>query len=188
MGSPNRAIELEDLLHVARLAKPHGIKGGVVLRWHAPFSFDSFVVDERPYLFVVSDGLPVPYRLSGIEETGKGITVVYFDGLDNPSQVEMLGGREVYAYPEAIDVEGAEYVQPDLLEALVGVELHDQHAELVGTIVNVADYSMNIVLTVERPDGREVLVPLSEELVVALPDEGHRSLQLEIPEGLLEVE
>ncbi len=160
-----------------------------MLRWHAPFSFESFVVvDERPYLFLVSDGLPVPYRLSALDETGRGVTVAHFEGLLTPSQVEALVGREVYVHGEAVDMEVAEYVQPDSLEALVGVELRDQHNALVGTIVDVADYSMNIVMTVERGDGREVLVPLSEELVVALPDEGHRCLQVEIPEGLLEVE
>jgi 16S rRNA processing protein RimM len=43
---------------------------------------------------------------------------------------------------------------------------------------------MNVLFTIETPDGEEILLPAHEELMVKL-EKKKRSLTVEVPEGLL---
>jgi 16S rRNA processing protein RimM len=43
---------------------------------------------------------------------------------------------------------------------------------------------MNVLFTIETPDGEEILLPDHEELMVKL-EKKKRSLTVEVPEGLL---
>jgi 16S rRNA processing protein RimM len=57
------------------------------------------------------------------------------------------------------------------------------HGDL-GEIVAVDDSTMNVLFSIETPDGEEILLPAHEEFMVKL-EKKKRSLTVEVPEGLL---
>jgi 16S rRNA processing protein RimM len=69
---------------------------------------------------------------------------------------------------------------------LIGYTLFDETLGLIGEITDVNDYSGNLLLSVEY-EGKDVLVPLNEELIVRL-DEDLQEIELRIPEGLFNLD
>jgi 16S rRNA processing protein RimM len=57
------------------------------------------------------------------------------------------------------------------------------HGEL-GEIVAVDDSTMNVLFSIETPDGDEILLPAHEEFMVKL-EKKKRHLTVEVPDGLL---
>ena len=66
----------------------------------------------------------------------------------------------------------------------VGFQVTDiNHGEL-GEIVAVDDSTMNVLFSIETPDGEEILLPAHEEFMIKL-EKKKRRLTVEVPEGLL---
>ena len=55
---------------------------------------------------------------------------------------------------------------------------------MLGEIVAVDDSTMNVLFSIETPDGEEILLPAHEEFMVKL-EKKKRRLTVEVPEGLL---
>ena len=122
--------------------------------------------------FIEFDGLPVPFFFESVQEKGNRC-IVKFEDIDSLAEAEELVGREVSFSDEEEEAE----------DTLVGLQVRDSRSRrLVGEIVDFSDYGGNIVLTVETEDGREILLPFHEELLVGVHDE---ILTLDIPAGLI---
>ena len=122
--------------------------------------------------FIEFDGLPVPFYVESVQEKGSRC-IVKFEDVDSLAEAEELVGREVSFQDEDNDDE----------DTLVGLQVRDSRTRrLVGEIVDLSDYGGNVVLTVETPEGQEVLLPLHEELIVGIRGD---VITLDIPAGLL---
>lgn len=158
-----------------------------MLQWHDPFSFDSLDLSNNPFLFLLVEGLPIPFRVEEMEVRANGVTTVLFaDIISNPSPVP-LQGLQVYATLDVIDEQVLGGAFAEGLEALVGIDVASAEGVAIGRIVAVDEYLTNVVLTVLRSDTSEVLIPLSEDLIISFPTEDSPLLSLHIPEGLLEL-
>lgn len=180
-------ISKEDLTHIATIRKPHGINGGVTLAWRDPFSLDNVHLKEQEYAFIAFDGLPVPFKITDTLEQTNGITVLFFERIENPDQAETIRNCELWIPKEWVsnEIEQGELHNVELVEdALLGRTVQNERGETVGIIKEVEIYPMNAVLAIETPNGETALIPLSEELVIQWPQGDGDPLQTNIPEGL----
>ena len=123
-------------------------------------------------VFIEFDGIPVPFYFESVESKG-GRFIVKLQDVDTLAEAEELVGREVF-FEEEDDGED---------DSPVGLKVRDSRSRrIVGEIVDFTDYSGNMVITVQKEDGEEVLLPLHEDLVVSIHDE---VMTLDIPFGLL---
>ena len=151
-----------------RILKSYGTEGGVIL------SAPEVDVEQRAKepVFIIFDGLPVPFYFESLQEKGNRL-IVKFEDVDTLAQAEELVGREVRLAAEEEEEE----------DTLIGLRVRDSRTRrIIGEIVDFSDYGGNIVLTVETEDRGEVLLPLHEELIVNIHGE---VITLDIPEGLL---
>ena len=180
----------QDCIWIATLRKPVGIKGRVAFAWRDPFSFDSVQLSEGSFAFIERDGLLVPYEIEDLEERGDGSATVALGLVDTVNGAKALQGLRVYVQQELVlDAPSDELYQGDLAQLLVGHYVEDEAGKPVGKVLHVDQYPMNIVLTVTCHDGDEVLLPLSDELLIEMPlgqtPSKDSPLRLRIPEGLL---
>ena len=63
--------------------------------------------------------------------------------------------------------------------------LLDAEANSVGQIIDVDETTINVLFIVEH-EKTEILIPVSEEIVLEINQE-EKIIQLELPEGILEV-
>ena len=153
-----------------KVLKSWGAAGEVILSLEAEDSRD--LKSQEP-VFITFDGLPVPFFIESVQPKGNRF-VVKFQDIDTLEEAEELVGRE--ATLEGDDAEED--------ETLVGLQVRDSRTRrVVGEIVDFSDYGGNIVITVETPGGREILLPLHEDLIVSIHDE---VVTLDIPDGLID--
>lgn len=181
---------MHECVWVATLRKPIGVKGRVAFMWRDPFFFDNVQIAEGAFLFIERDGLLVPYELLALEARGDGTASVALGFVDTPAEAKELQGLRVYVPPRCVlDTPSDSLHNGDLVALLTGHFVEDENGMPIGRIRRVDQYPMNIVLTVDRCAGGEVLLPLSEELLISMPALAEPSethpLRLRIPEGLL---
>ena len=171
---------MDEFITIARVAKTQGRKGEVAADLHTDFP-EKFA--ERKRLFALrKDG---SRRELQVEDhwPHKGWMVLKFAGVDDMAAAEALIGCELQiplAERAPLD-EGATYISD-----LVGVKVFDGTRE-VGEIKDVQFGSGEAPTLVLRSGTKEVLVPYAAAFLKRLDVSGKR-LEMELPEGLLEVD
>ncbi len=172
-------IKKEDVYKIGKLGKPHGVKGEVRMLC----TDDIFDRVESDCLILEIDGILVPFFMEEYRFRSDERVLVKFADIDTEAQARELTGCEVYFPREQADRHEGEATWAEL----VGYALVDARRDtLVGMITRVDDTTINILFEVETADGREVLVPASEELVEQVDKTRHR-IHVRVPEGILEL-
>ena len=141
----------------AYLAKPTHLTGGLVARG--------------------ASGLP-----GGLHPENEAL--VFFDEVSDLSSAELLAGCELLAREE--DIDASVLVEAEALPAWEGWSVHDERAGYVGEVVEVAERATQPVLTVRRAEGGEALIPLVNEFIVEVDEDGRR-IDVSLPAGLLDL-
>lgn len=134
-------------------------------------------------LWVEIDSLAVPLFVSAMERKGAGSAVVRFDDFEWEEQAAMLVGKVLYREGNAGE-EGDDEEEGDF-EAWCGFELADRASGRTGRVAAFYDYPGNPLLGVDF-DGQEVMVPVADEVIVAV-NERKKRLEAVLPEGLFEL-
>ena len=171
--------EWDRMVLVGRIARPHGIRGHVIVTPDTDFVEDRFQTGAT--FWTRSDrGNEVLTVNSARLQNGR--PVIGFEGFDKIEAVERLAGLELRVPEDSLlplDA-GAYYVHD-----LVGCAVETISGEPVGEVKRVDGGAGASVLSVEGRRG-EVLVPLAADICVEV-DIGGRRIRINPPEGLLEL-
>lgn len=169
----------DDMALVGRVAKPHGLRGDVVVNPETDFVEERFAVGET--LWTKSDRGEEALTISTVR-VQNGRPVVRFDGFSRIEDVERLAGLELRVPEEALQPLGEHtYYQ----HQLVGCAVETTSGEGIGNVTRVDGGVGGSLLVVEGPRG-EVLVPLTLAICVEIHVEAKR-IRIEPPEGLIEL-
>ena len=172
-------IKIEDVYKIGVLAKPHGVKGEVVLQCmggglsHVP---------ESDFDFLMLDGILVPFFVEEFRLRGDGTALLKLEGMDVPERVRRFTGVDVYADREASCAHEGE---PLSWQWFVGFEVYDVEQGFLGSVERVDDATANVLFVVVDEEGEELLIPACEEFIVGIDRKG-RVLDVELPEGLID--
>ena len=172
-------IKKEDVYKIGKLGKPHGVKGEVSMM----FTDDIFDRVEADYLILLIDGILVPFFMEEYRFRNDEQVLMKFVDIDTEAKARELTGCEVYFQR----VQDDRHVGEASWAELIGYALVDATQDVVvGTITHVDDTTINILFEVETADGREVLIPASDELIEQVDKAGHR-IHVRVPDGILEL-
>lgn len=174
-------VTREDCIKVGEVLKTHGLQGAVIVATDNDY-LERYV--DKP-VFLLLEGAPVPFFISeeGITSRNHTSYVIQFDFVDSLEQAERLVGADVLL--EKTILEDIEMEEQEDVFALIGFDVQDIVSGATGKVIDVADYSGNVVLTLDIL-GKEILLPLSEMYIVEV-DFNTRLLQLNIPAELAEL-
>ncbi len=173
-------IKQEEVYKIGKLGKPHGVKGEIT------FMFDDDIFDrvDSDYLILEIDGILVPFFFEEYRFHGDETALMKFCGIDTQDRARELTGSDVY-FPLHLsnsDDENASWTK------IIGFSLIDSNInKVVGKIQSVDDSTINILFEVLTDDGRNVLIPASEDLIVKV-DTDKKEIMINLPEGLLDLE
>jgi 16S rRNA processing protein RimM len=169
-----------ELVAVARVAKPRGVRGEVAadLLTDFPERFERLA----ELIAVFPDGARRRLKLEGHWTHGDRV-VLKFEGFDTPEESSALAGCEL-AVPETEAVELEEGAFYDW--QLAGCRVETVEGRRLGTVFEVLHTGGEApVLVIRDEDGRENLVPLAESICVGI-DVENKLIRVDAPEGLLE--
>lgn len=172
-------IPKSECCQVGYFQKPHGVKGELVIIFQEKY-YES--LEETSWIFVDIDGMLVPFRIAseGTRMRSDRSAILALDWVVNQEYAKRLTGKQVYLLNKDIIGEKDEFTTGEL----AGFQLSGRQEGFIGMIRDVNDYSGNVVLTVES-QGRELLVPFNEDLVVTI-SHAKKEIILDLPPGLLD--
>ena len=145
-------------LQVARIGKPHGIRGEVTVQVLTDAPGDRFVPGT---LFVVEPASAGPLTIHSAR-WNKDILLLAFEEIETRNEAETLRGAKLFIETEELDDddddEGWYEHELEGLEVRVG----DQ---VVGKVSGLHTLPVQDLLVVTATDGKEVLIPFVEQIV-----------------------
>lgn len=169
----------EQMVLVGRIARPHGIRGQVVVNPETDFVDERFVGGAT--MWTRSDRGDEALTISSAR-VQNGRPVIGFDGFTSIDDVERLAGLELRVPEESLQAlgDGAYYQHQ-----LVGCSVKTVGGEQVGEVVRVDGGAGGSLLVVKGTRG-EVLLPFAQHICVEI-DVAARRIVIDPPEGLLEL-
>ncbi|MGM9470958.1 ribosome maturation factor RimM [Pseudarthrobacter sp. YS3] len=165
-------------LQVARIGKPHGIRGEVTVQVLTDAPEDRFVPGTE---FVVEPASAGPLTVDSAR-WNKDILLLGFAGIETRNQAETLRGAKLFIETEELEEDDDEgWYEHELvgLEARVG-------SQVVGKVAALHTMPVQDLLVIEGADGKEILVPFVEQIVPEVNVAGGFVL-LTPPDGLFEI-
>lgn len=173
-------IKQEEAFKIGTISKVRGISGEVELR----FTNDVFDRGDAEYLILDMEGILVPFFWTEYKFKNNETAIFQFEEIENEEKAKRLVGKTVY-YPFAhVPHDEDETIRS--LRELIGFKVYGGDNEFLGEIVHVNDTSLNIVVELETPTGKTLLLPFHEDFLVDLNPQ-KRTMTMDLPEGLLDL-
>lgn len=171
-------------VRVARLGKPHGIRGEVTVQIFTDspdtrFARGNVLSVQRP------DTLDLPFDDLTVEKArwNKNILLLKFEEFSDRNTAEALRNAELFATVETLNEEEGWYSND-----LIGLAIHrgSLESDQIAEVTNLIPGATQDLLEIRMTDGREVLIPLVKEIVPEVSVE-RGAVIITPPPGLLEL-
>ena len=177
---------------VAQVLKSNGTDGELVLGFREIAPED---INLKEPVFIVFDGLPVPFYIESFTKRGNTKALVHLTGICSMEDVEEIAGKAVYIEDDQLPEMS---IEEDGFAALVGwtlltpaddfstaLEMTEDEPVLieVGEITDFLDIPKNPCIEVETENGA-VMIPLHEDLILSVDPE-YQEIIMQIPAGLI---
>ncbi len=173
----SKVTEVAGLVHVGKVAKPHGIRGEVKI-----YSLAGQPENFRAYsqlVLVDDEGQQHNYAVTAIRIQGN-FAVLSLEGVVDRNQAEELGGWQVWVAEEYLAPLAAdEFYWHDVM----GAEVVDAEGHALGKLISLLAAGGGDLMVV-RQDGEEVLIPTRPEFLVEI---GPERIVVDLPPGLLDI-
>ena len=176
------------MLQIAQVLKSNGTDGELVMGFREIAPED---INLQEPVFIVFDGLPVPFYIESFSKRGNTKALVRLTGICSMEDVEEITGKAVYIEEDQLPEMSLE---DDGYAALVGwmlltpasaiMEDGNEDALIeVGEITDFLDIPNNPCIEVETEHGA-VMIPLHEDLILSVDPE-YQEIIMQIPAGLI---
>ena len=176
------------MLQIAQVLKSNGTDGELVMGFREIAPED---INLQEPVFIVFDGLPVPFYIESFSKRGNTKALVRLTGICSMEDVDEITGKAVYIEEDQLPEMSLE---EDGFAALVGWTLltpeipdqvgDDEEALIeVGEITDFMDIPKNPCIEVETENGA-VIIPLHEDLILSVDPE-YQEIIMQIPAGLI---
>lgn len=167
----------DDMVVVARIGKPHGLKGEVTVRLHTDAPEDRFVVGA----VFSTEPAAVGSLTLRTHRVHNGTHLLSFEEAVDRTAAEGLRGTRLLVPAQETEEDDAWYA-----EDLVGLEVVDPDGEPLGIVVELHDRPVQDLLEVRLTNGRTGYVPFVEQLVPVVDVDGGRVV-VDPPPGLFDL-
>lgn len=172
-------IRKEELYQIGRFNKPHGVHGELLFT----FTDDIFDRVDCDYVVCLIDGIFVPFYINEYRFKSNNTALLLLDGIETVEKARMLTGVDVFFPIKYIKEEQTEELS---IQYFVGFTVKDVTHGVLGVIKMVDDSTPNVLFSVENEQGRQLLVPAQNELIIDM-DYQKRTITFDLPEGLVTI-
>ncbi len=185
-----------NLLQIAQVLKSNGTDGELVMSFR---NTDPEDIDVNEPVFIIFDGLPVPFFVESLTRRGTKKAIVRLTGICSQEDAEEISGKAVFT--EAANSDGSFDLEKEGLTALIGWTLlapvnydlgteeyghgdeNEIEVEEIGTITDYIDIPNNPCIEADTKNGT-AMIPFHEDLIISVDPE-NRELIMDIPSGLI---
>ena len=179
-GSPPEARDAwDDMALVGRIARPHGLRGQVVVNPETDFVEERFAPGAHVWTRSPRGEALLTVASMRVQN---GRPIVGFEGFERIEDVEGLAGQELRVPDSALQpLEQGTFYE----HQLVGCVVETAAGDVVGDVAKVEGGAGATRLAINGPRG-EILIPLAMDICVEI-DVVNKRIRIEPPDGLLEL-
>lgn len=175
----------QEYIAIGRVRKAHGITGEVKVSIEERY-LEDFLKNER--IFIEMKSSRMPYFISSVR--GESEMIVKLEEVDDRDAAIALHSKEIFLRKQDLVPDDEREFEPEADDSvqygfLNGYSVTDKTTGPAGVITEVVEMPQQEMAFVLH-NGREVLVPLNESLIISI-DRENRTLLMDLPEGLLEI-
>lgn len=177
-------IKPQQVYPIGRIGKPHGVKGEM------NFMFDDDVFDttDSDYIIIETEGILVPFFFEEYRFRNDNTAIIKLEGIDTQEQAREFTNCVVYferSKAENAEDETSSLLSPQKNRQIVGFTIVDaQTGKSIGTIKDIDDSTINLLLIIEDEDRQQMLIPANEDLIEGI-DLQRQTITMRLPDGLL---
>jgi 16S rRNA processing protein RimM len=167
-------------LNVGKIVNTHGIRGEVRIWPQTDFPEIRFQKGNRLLLFPPGQTDAVTVEVVSARPQ-KNMYILKLKGIDSMTEAEKVKGGELKVKEDdRVPLEDGEYYVRDI----VGCTVITDEGETLGVIKDVLSPGANDVWVVKRPKGKDLLLPVIDEVVLDV-DLSSKQVKVHLMEGLL---
>ncbi|MEX5257117.1 ribosome maturation factor RimM [Kocuria arenosa] len=174
-------------VQVARVGKPHGIRGEVTVQLFTDAPEERFAPGAR---LLIEPSVPLaPEGVVTVRGArwNKAVLVVALEEVPDRNGAETLRGARLYAEALEEDPEADEWYEHELVDLEVRTGPEDGTGPRIGVVTGLRTLPVQDLLEIELDEGRrEAVLPFVEEIVPVVDPEGG-FVVVTPPPGLLEL-
>lgn len=172
-------MTVEDCYQLGYITKPHGLRGEVQAKLDVDFPKQ---YSELESVFVLQGQQLVPFFIESLV-INQDKALIGFEEIETLDQAKALKGLQLYLPLDALPEldEGQFYYHE-----IQGFDLIDESIGKVGQIERVIDAGSQVLMSVMHSSGKEILVPIVDDLMKKL-DRENKELHMSLPEGLIDI-
>ncbi len=177
-------ITEEEITSVGKLLKTHALKGELNML----LDIDPGYLEEGNPAILDIDGIFVPFYAESIRTKGSFSFLVKFDGINSEIEAKKLVNKTVYALRDRLKEFMLENYDEEfaLYDDLVGYAIEDVEKGFIGKVIEIDTNTENELFIVATPEGNTVYIPLTEDFIEKLDEDG-KIITMRLPDGLLEL-
>ncbi|MGQ8871736.1 ribosome maturation factor RimM [Paenibacillus sp. TSA_86.1] len=170
---------MAEFMNVGKIVNTHGIRGELRIMPLTDFPEVRFAKNAELYLFT-PDNHPVLVTVES-SRLHKNMYIVRLKEYGNINEVEKFKGSIAKVSKENLaELEDGEYY----FHQIVGCTVLTEEGETLGTISEILTPGANDVWVVKTPAGKEVLIPVIDDVVLDVNVE-QKQVKIHLMEGLL---
>lgn len=172
---------MSDLLYtVGKIVNTHGLKGELKILSQTDFPDIRFKPKSKLVMQSPDMKTTVPVEVESAREH-KNVFIVKFKQYADINQVEQYKGWMLkVSERDLVELDEDEYYYHEI----VGCTVVTDEGEELGTITEILTPGANHVWTVTRPNGKQVLIPVIDDVVLNV-DVANKKVLIHLMEGLL---
>ncbi|MBQ9585181.1 MAG: 16S rRNA processing protein RimM [Muribaculaceae bacterium] len=170
-------ITREEIAHVGKFNKPHGIAGEI----SATVLIDSSDLRQCKCIVCNVDGIMVPFFIKDLREKSRDSLLLTIEGINSDGEAAMLVNHDIFVLK-------SEYIHSATNEELpidfftnFKVTINGCHN---GKIVDIDDSTANVLFVIELDNGQSILVPAVDEFITGI-DIDAQHIEMDVPNELL---
>ncbi|MGD0341023.1 MAG: ribosome maturation factor RimM [Bacteroidales bacterium] len=163
---------------LGHILKAHGFDGAVKIKLEEAFRNK---IPEMESVFLEIDGKPVPFFISESEVINTDIFRLKFRGYDSMEKINEFIGCKVY-----LTSAGKGRRKGLNSSGLTGFTVFLPGNRFLGTVTDTIENPGQILLVMKSIKEKEILIPFHEDLIISF-DKGKKLIEMDLPEGLTEI-
>ena len=172
-------MQKEDCFYLGKIVKKYSFKGELLIKLD---SDDPEIYTEMESVFVEKNKSLIPFFIERSSLHKSELLRVKFEDINNDEDTDPLLKCDLYLPLEFLPkLTGNKFYYHEI----IGYTVEDKNFGEVGTITGVNDSTSQALFEIDR-NGKEVLIPLIDDFIKNV-DRKTKTLQLEVPKGLIEI-
>jgi 16S rRNA processing protein RimM len=172
---------MENTISIGHTKKPHGLKGEIKLAIEERYIEDLMLTE---IILLEIRGKKTPFFIEDVR-VGNNI-IAKFEDIDTPELALSISSKEIFlrATDLLADDEREMIMEKMPFEHCIGYTIYDGD-KTIGVIEIIEEFPQQ-EMAILQYENREILVPLNEQFIVRVDDEG-KAIYMNLPEGILDL-